>query len=408
MIILAVGGLAASHRGLTGTISHDFHTLTDIHAKVTNDPSRLTAIASVRAQYWDEALKVFSAHPATGAGADGYDVARLRYLTGPLPAKHAHGFIVQTLADLGLVGLALALGLLVSWMAAAGRATHPLNRRWTSWGELRANRRPAWRTIEDRSLARYTPERIGTLSMLCLVVVFGAHSLIDWTWYVPGDAIPALICAGWLAGRGPLSPETAPRAAGGSWVERLLPAGRPGSLRLGIAAVALLAALLTAWSQWQPLRAEEKSEAALGVLGTGNAASARSMAASAVSTDPLSVEALFVLAHIQNASGETAGARGTLARAVRLQPSNPKPWLELGRFDLTTKPRAALDELQASIYLNPGSISPAALATSPEAVEIYNAYITTLRAISRPAGSVKSATGQPGTANGAGIQTLGR
>ncbi len=41
------------------------------------------------------------------------------------------------------------------------------------------------------------------LSMLCLVVVFGIHSQVDWTWYVPGNACVALLCAGWLAGRGP-------------------------------------------------------------------------------------------------------------------------------------------------------------------------------------------------------------
>ena len=53
------------------------------------------------------------------------------------------------------------------------------------------------------------------LSMLCLVVVFGVHSLVDWTWYVPGDACVALLCAGWLAGRGPLSASRrrAPRAS---------------------------------------------------------------------------------------------------------------------------------------------------------------------------------------------------
>src|SRR6185312_7477969 len=52
--------------------------------------------------------------------------------------------------------------------------------------------------------APYTAERIGMLAMLCVVVVFGVHSLADWTWYVPGDACVALLCAGWLAGRGPL------------------------------------------------------------------------------------------------------------------------------------------------------------------------------------------------------------
>ena len=50
------------------------------------------------------------------------------------------------------------------------------------------------------------------LSMLCLVVVFGIHSLADWTWYVPGNACVALLCAGWLAGRGPLAPGPSPDA----------------------------------------------------------------------------------------------------------------------------------------------------------------------------------------------------
>ena len=64
---------------------------------------------------------------------------------------------------------------------------------------------PGLAALDGGDLALYTPERIGLLSMLCLVVVFGVHSLIDWTWYVPGVACVALMCAGWLAGRGPLA-----------------------------------------------------------------------------------------------------------------------------------------------------------------------------------------------------------
>jgi tetratricopeptide (TPR) repeat protein len=400
LILAGAGALAHSQRGFTGSISHAFNRLTDTHAKVPNTPGRLTAIASVRAQYWDEALKVFKAHPALGAGADGYDVARLRYLTGPLPAKHAHGFIVQTLADLGLVGLGLALALLGSWMAAAGRATHPFNRRWTSWRELRAAKRPAWRELEDRGLTRYSPERIGMLSMLCLVVVFGAHSLIDWTWYVPGNAIPALICAGWLAGRGPLFPARPGTGPGRPALQRLLGEGGPGSLRLGIAAAVILATLLVAYSQWQPQRAEEKSESALAML-EANPRGARSMVDAAVSADPLSVEALFALSHIQQTSGEQASARQTLARAVRLQPSNPKSWLELGRFDLASNPRAALNEFQAAVYLDPGSIAPESLANGrPEAIAIYNEYIQALRATTAARSGLKSAIGPPGTRAG--------
>ena len=162
-----------------------------------NTPGRLTAVGSVRARYWKEALEVFEAHPALGAGAAGYGTARLRYRTQNLDVRQAHGYVVQTLADLGIVGLAITLALLVAWMAAAGRSTHPFNRRW------RAGRSPpsvAWRNEP----VAYTPERIGMLAMLCIVIVFGVHSFADWTWYVPGDAFVALLCAGWLAGRGPL------------------------------------------------------------------------------------------------------------------------------------------------------------------------------------------------------------
>lgn len=403
VILLGAGALAHSRRGLTGTISHDFNTLTNTHARVPNTPGRLTAIASVRAQYWDEALKVFKAHPVLGAGADGYDIARQRYLTGPLVAKHAHGFILQTLADLGLVGLLFVLALLASWMAAAGRATHPFDRRWRSWRELRAGRRPAWRRLEDPQLLRYTPERIGMLSMLCIVVVFGAHSLIDWTWYVPGDAVVALICAGWLAGRGPLHPLPAPAAPGRSALERLLGAGRPGAVRLALAAGVILTSLVVAFSEWEPLRAEEKQITALELIHAGDRQGARSTAQAAVSADPLSVESLFALAQVQNESGEPALARTTLTRAVRLQPSNPQSWLELAKFDLTPKPAAAVRELQAVIYLDPGSISPESLARGGyESITIYNDYVEALRATAAAAAvavkPLRSASGRRGRA----------
>jgi O-antigen ligase len=408
VVLLAAGALAHSHRGFTGTISHALHTLTDTHAKVPNTPGRLTAVASVRAQYWDEALKVFKAHPLLGVGADGYDVARQRYLTGPLAAKHAHGFIVQTLADLGLLGLVLALALLTSWMAAAGRATHPFNRRWRSWRELRRGARPAWVALEERRLLRYTPERIGMLSMLCLVFVFGVHSLVDWTWYVPGNAIPALICAGWLAGRGPLAPPAEPPRPGRSALERLLGAGRPGRVRITLAAGAVLASLVVAYSQWQPLRAEDKRETALTLIQAGRSSQALASARAAVSADPLSVETLFTLSHIEAESGDAAGARATLAQAARLQPSNPQSWFELGRFDLTPDPGAALKELQAGIYLDPGSIAPESLAGGDvEAIAIYNDYIQALRATASRTSLLRSATGRPGTGAGPATRPAG-
>jgi hypothetical protein len=338
---------------------------------------------------------------------------------------------VQTLADLGAIGLAIVLALLLAWMAAAGRPTHPLNRRWTSWGawlDTGAGPHPGWR----RSPQPYTAERIGMLSMLCVVVVFGVHSFVDWTWYVPGDAFVALLCAGWLAGRGPLdawrgegSPtrewqaiSTGEPAPPGASTSATAPAGtaaagepRPGAgvrwprslseiapMRVGVATAAVIAALLAAWSQWQPQRAVNASQEALNQLAA-NPRDALAKAQTGVARDPLSAQALIVLSAVQQTAGEPAQAKATLQRAVRLQPSNPQTWLALARHDLTGEPAAALKELRAAIYLNPESIAPEAIAppyANPESVEIYNDYLQALRATgtARVAGAAAGAGGR--------------
>jgi cytochrome c-type biogenesis protein CcmH/NrfG len=252
------------------------------------------------------------------------------------------------------------------------------------------------------------------LSLLCVAVVFGIHSFADWTWYVPGNACVALLCAGWLAGRGPIERAGAgvpledrdatlpagvadareaagPRAAGDSPTtsstslrQRL----RTGELHPGRAVVAgavIVAALLAAWAQWQPQRSSDSSQQALALLASypGRAEAA---ARAAVARDPLSAQALFTLATVQKASGQPVLARGTLQRAVRLQPSNPQTWLTLGEYDLAERqPLAARNELAAAIYLNPESIAPEAIAAgNAEAIAIQNSYVEALRATTLP------------------------
>lgn len=385
LLLAGVGGLAATKRGLTGTISHDLSSLTNPNAPVpANSPGRLTAVGSVRARYWKEALEIFEAHPALGAGAAGYETARLRYRKQLLDVRQAHGYVVQTLADLGIVGLAISLALLIAWMVAAGRPTHPFNRRWrarrperggSTQGSVLGFRSPPSLSWEHAPLA-YTPERVGMLTMLCIVIVFGVHSFADWTWYVPGNAFVALLCAGWLAGRGslpagnPMAPAGSAEATGAEVPRERLKApslGRLGPVRVGIAVAVVVGALLAAWTEWQPQRSVDASENAL-VLLPHNPVAARSAAQAAVERDPLSAQALFTLSAVQKATGESALARATLQKAVQLQPSNPQTWLTLGQYDMSSNPREAVNELRAAVYLDPLSIP------------IQNAYVEALRA----------------------------
>lgn len=422
VLLAGVGALAATKRGFTGTISHDLSSLTNPNAPVpANTPGRLTAVGSVRARYWKEALEVFKAHPVLGVGAAGYATARLRYRTAELDVRQAHGYVVQTLADLGIVGLALTLALLIAWMLAAGRSTHPFNRRWTIGRWAGGHFKLAWRSAP----LAYTPERIGMLAMLCIVVVFGVHSFADWTWYVPGDAFVALLCAGWLAGRGPLpggrlsAPAGSPGAAlpaldasapGSSAGAQDYPPSAEGSprgripsapvavrgrvlgpARIAVAVAVVAGALLAAWTEWQPQRSVEASEQAIALIKQ-SPVEALDAAQVGVERDPLSAVALFRLATVEHAIGESALARATLQKAVRLQPSNPETWLTLGEYDLTNDPRAAVQELRAAVYLNPLSI------------QTQNAYVRALQATNAATGSAAAST----TRRGVAVELLSR
>jgi O-antigen ligase len=425
-VLAVLAALALSHRGLTGSVSHGLSSLTNPNAAVpANGPGRLTAIGSARARYWHEALQVFAAHPALGAGAEGYATARLRYRTAPLKVQQAHGFLVQTLADLGIVGLVLVLALFAAWALAAGRATHPFDRRWSSW---RWRRWPTAVAAGERAL--YTPERVGLLTMLCVVATFGVHSFVDWTWYVPGLACVALLCAGWLAGRGPLAQLTGPAwlpagsRSAGALADVLAPADAgtsepsssapppsesaapsaaarrwtvPGLAQpaTGVALAVVAAALLAAWAEWQPQRSVDATNQALAQLAR-DPAGALAAARSAVARDPLSAEALITLAAVQQSTGQQAAAAATYQRAVRLQPSNWQTWEALGEYELHSgAARAALNALRAAVYLNPESVAPAT-TINQELLALQDDYLQALRetgaqraapAAGRPSGS---------------------
>ena len=232
--LAGVVALAGSSRGFTGEISHAWHSLTTQNYTVFDTKNRIGSLESSRARDWNEGVKVAEHALLKGVGALGYGTARTRYTTDVLVVQHAHSYVIETFADFGLLGLALNLALLVSWALACARTVG----------------------VRTREIpAELAPERAGLLTLLCIVIVFGVHSAIDWTWFVPGTAITALLCAGWLAGRGPLAQPV------GRLARRRRLTARPalGAATIGICGVALLAG----WAVWQPLHAANAYNAAL-------------------------------------------------------------------------------------------------------------------------------------------------
>ena len=63
------------------------------------------AASSSRGKYWREAFQVFDDRPFEGVGAGAFASARLRHRTDASVTRHAHGWIPQIAADLGILGL---------------------------------------------------------------------------------------------------------------------------------------------------------------------------------------------------------------------------------------------------------------------------------------------------------------
>ena len=350
--LAGIGTLAASDRGLTGSISHGWHQLTDPNAQQpANDPGRLASVGGVRARYWDNGFSIWRKAPWLGVGADGYATARRPIQPDRLRVRHAHGYVPQTLADLGLIGMGIDVALLLAWLGAAARATgvRP-RRRWGAWLLTLARTRDTRTRPALRPRQPMTPERIGLMSLATTAIAFGVHSAVDWTWFVPGTAVTGLMCAAWVAGSRPLDEAPAPPAA--------LPPGRAGWSaargRVALAALVVVAGLAATWTIWQPQRSVSASDAALTALLAGQRQEALADAQDAVDIDPLSIDPLLTLAAVQRASQQPDAARATLQRVVRLQPANPESWLRLGQFELEAgHARRALRLLGAAIYLDP-------------------------------------------------------
>ena len=174
--------------------------------------------------------------------------------------------------------------------------------------------------------AAHAAERAGLITLLATVVIFGISSLIDWTWFVPGVAVPALVCAGWLAGRGPIE------AAVGRARDRRRLSTSPGVAAAGLGIVA--ATIVAAWFVWQPLHSQNSFDAAISAMSDGNSTAALADAQSAAASNPVSVEPLWELSEIYSAQRNPTAARQELVKAMNIQPSNPETYEQLGQFDL--------------------------------------------------------------------------
>ena len=339
--VAVVLGAAASSRGLTGEASHAWHTLTSssLSAQPGNTAARLGSLGNSRSIYWHEGLQVGEHAPLAGVGAGGFDTARTRYTTNSTVFAHAHSYLIETFADLGLIGLAVSLALLVAWARACRRTlavspgapgdaailarTHRADHAALGRGDLR-------RLLADRlDLVRARRRRAGARGRR----LAGRPR---------PDRPPR-------ADRRP--PQAGARGSGRSDRARGRLALTPG--RLAGATGIGVALLVAGFFVRQPLHSADSFGSAISAMGRGDAAAALADARSAADSDPVSVDPLWEQSAIYSALGNATAARSKLVQATSLQPENPQTWLQLGEFDLQAhQVRLAVGELETAHRLD--------------------------------------------------------
>ncbi len=222
--------------------------------------THLLSLGSNRYDFWRVALQEFGGQPLVGIGSRGFGPAYLQHGESRETPARAHSLELDTLAETGLVGLALLVLILAPPLVAAGR-----------------------RARDDLTAA----------GALAGGVYFLAHASVDWIWTIPAVGVPAFLL---------LSVGSATAAQGEP---------RPVARRLSLAAAGAVAliALIAFVPPW--LSARYTQRAARGGPGVaGDVVWAKRL-------DPLSIEPYVVQA---TWSPSLPAAIVPLRKAVELQP----------------------------------------------------------------------------------------
>lgn len=256
--------------GFSGTAAH---TGKDLNLRL------FSLSGNARADLWRIAWHDYQHHAVFGAGAGTYEGYYLQHRTNGLKVKNAHNLYLETLADLGPVGLLLLVAGLVAPLVAGVRA-------------------------REEALV---PVAFGGFAAYLL------HAGADWDWQMTAVTLTALTCAVGLLSSTPSA----------RWSVRLSGRGVRGGVLAAIALVAVLALV--------GLRGNAAAAASQRAASTQHWVAAEGDARTAVSWEPWSADARVELGLALLGEGRTADARAAFQAAIARDSRSWQAWLDLAR-----------------------------------------------------------------------------
>ena len=245
---------------------------------------------NARAQLWRIAWNDVRSHEALGSGAGTYERYYLQHRTSSLKVRNAHNLYLETLADLGPVGLLLLIAGLVTPLVAGVRAR----------GEA------------------LVPVAFGAFAAFLL------HAGADWDWQMTAVTLTALTCAVGLLTSAPTSM-------------------RPFQLSgRGVRAGILVAIALLAVCALVGLRGNAAAAASQRAASVDHWVAAEGDARTAVTWEPWSADARLALGVALLGEGRDAEARTAFRAAIAREPLNWEGWFDLARASTGTARQTAL------------------------------------------------------------------
>jgi hypothetical protein len=298
--------LAAVVAGLTA-ISPAGHVERLWHEFATGSPSEggtlntrlFSAGGNGRVTLWTVAWRDAEAHPLVGSGAGTYQEAWFLHRPNAFRVQNAHNLYLETLAELGAVGVALLLLFLLPPLLVVRR-------------------------VRDRPL---------TVAAVGAYVAFVAHVIVDWDWQITSVSLVAVLSAAFL----------------------LSVAGPPlrGRARDALLASAVLLAAAGIYTIASQLPLSRLAVA----INRGDWAAAERDAKQASAVAPWSEQPWLQLGAAELNAGRLVSARPALRKAVAAAPGDWAAWLDLAR---ASSGRARASALARAVKLNP--LEPSVIA----------------------------------------------
>jgi O-Antigen ligase/Tetratricopeptide repeat len=257
--------------------------------------------SSGRWQFWSAAYDAFETEPVRGIGAGGYPDWWNQHGSLGVDTGNAHSLAMDTLSELGLVGIAAVLVFFVAvGVVGVGRV---------------------------RAYARGDGAAAAALAVFAAALVGVAG---DWTWDLPAVFAPAVVAAGLLTGPGTLPAET----------ERTPIRGEARSRRRFAAGVGLLAfAWIALCASGLLVAARYELTSSENALEDGDFTTAAEQANNAIDLEPWAAEPRRQLANVMLAAENFPEAEKAIDEAIDRAEDDPELWLVAAQIELAAGDR---------------------------------------------------------------------